>query len=34
MKNIKKDVEIAIVGKYVKLHDAYLSVYESLKYAG
>ena len=34
IKNIKKDVEIAIVGKYVKLHDAYLSVYESLKYAG
>jgi len=27
-------VEIALVGKYVKLHDAYLSVHESLKHAG
>jgi CTP synthase len=27
-------VEIALVGKYVKLHDAYLSVYEALKHAG
>ena len=34
IKNIKKEVNIALVGKYVKLHDAYLSVYESLKYAG
>lgn len=29
-----KDVKIAIVGKYVKLHDAYLSVAESLNHAG
>src|SRR5206468_906491 len=27
-------VEIALVGKYVKLQDAYLSVHESLKHAG
>ncbi|KAI4453608.1 carbamoyltransferase family member [Holotrichia oblita] len=30
----KKDVYIAIVGKYVKLHDAYLSIIESLNHAG
>lgn len=29
-----KNVKIAIVGKYVKLHDAYLSVAESLRHAG
>jgi CTP synthase len=28
------EVEIALVGKYVKLHDAYLSVFEALKHAG
>jgi CTP synthase len=28
------DVEIALVGKYVKLHDAYLSVHEALKHSG
>jgi CTP synthase len=28
------DVTIALVGKYVKLHDAYLSVHEALKHAG
>ena len=27
-------VEIALVGKYVKLHDSYLSVHEALKHAG
>jgi CTP synthase len=27
-------VEIALVGKYIKLHDAYLSVHEALKHAG
>jgi CTP synthase len=27
-------VEIALVGKYVKLQDAYLSVYEALKHSG
>ncbi|HZT17442.1 MAG TPA: CTP synthase [Gaiellaceae bacterium] len=30
----KDSVEIALVGKYVKLHDAYLSVHEALKHAG
>ena len=31
---LREDVEIALVGKYVKLHDAYLSVHEALKHAG
>ena len=30
----EEGVEIAIVGKYIKLHDAYLSVIESLNHAG
>ena len=30
----KDEVTIAIVGKYIKLHDAYLSVVESLHHAG
>jgi len=30
----KKELVIAIVGKYVKLHDAYLSIIESLNHAG
>ncbi|OOB77953.1 MAG: CTP synthase [Epulopiscium sp. Nele67-Bin001] len=29
-----KDVNVGVVGKYVKLHDAYLSVSESLRHAG
>ena len=33
-KEITKEVTIAIVGKYVKLEDSYLSVAESLKHAG
>jgi len=32
--NLENEVEIAIVGKYVGLHDAYLSIVESLKHAG
>ncbi len=32
--NLEKEVEIALVGKYVELHDAYLSVAESLRHAG
>ncbi len=32
--NREKRVTIALVGKYVKLHDAYLSVAESLRHAG
>jgi CTP synthase len=31
---VEGEVEIALVGKYVKLHDAYLSVHEALKHAG
>ncbi|MEE0954371.1 MAG: CTP synthase [Eubacterium sp.] len=30
----EKEVTIALVGKYVSLHDAYMSVVESLKHAG
>jgi CTP synthase len=31
---LREEVEIALVGKYVKLHDAYLSVHEALKHGG
>ena len=34
IKAIEKSINIALVGKYVDLHDAYISVVESLKYAG
>ena len=34
MKNLKKTVTIALVGKYVELHDAYLSVVEALNHGG
>ncbi len=33
-KNLTKTVKIALVGKYVELKDAYLSVAEALKHAG
>lgn len=33
-KNLTKEVTIALVGKYISLHDAYISVVESLKHAG
>ncbi|MEZ0537123.1 CTP synthase [Caldicellulosiruptoraceae bacterium PP1] len=33
-KNLTECVKIALVGKYVELHDAYLSVAEALKHAG
>lgn len=33
-KGLKRSVKIALVGKYVELRDAYLSVAESLKHAG
>lgn len=33
-RNISEKVNIAIVGKYVELHDAYLSIVESLYHAG
>ena len=32
--NLKKTVKIALVGKYVELPDAYISVVESLKHSG
>jgi CTP synthase len=34
IRQLGKPVEIGLVGKYVKLHDAYLSVHEALKHAG
>lgn len=33
-KNPTKEVTVALVGKYITLHDAYISVVESLKHAG
>lgn len=33
-KHPTKNVNIALVGKYISLHDAYISVVESLKHAG
>nr|WP_275444837.1 CTP synthase [Paenibacillus sp. ACRRX] len=34
VKSLEEQVEIAIVGKYVELHDAYLSIVEALAHAG
>ena len=34
IKSREKTVKIAVVGKYVKLHDAYLSVAEALRHGG
>ncbi len=34
IKNLKKTAVVGLVGKYVQLHDAYLSVAEALKHAG
>lgn len=34
IKNAKEEITIAIVGKYIKLHDAYLSVAEALRHGG
>ena len=34
IKRLDETIEIALVGKYVQLHDAYLSVHEALKHAG
>ncbi len=34
IKNLKKEITIGLVGKYVQLHDAYLSVAEALRHAG
>ena len=33
-KNLKDTVNVALVGKYISLHDAYISVVESLKHGG
>ena len=33
-KNPTQEVNVALVGKYIALHDAYISVVESLKHAG
>ena len=33
-KNLESSVKIALVGKYVELHDAYISIVESLKHGG
>jgi CTP synthase len=33
-RELAEEVEIALVGKYLKLHDAYLSVHEALKHGG
>ncbi|KYH29404.1 CTP synthase [Clostridium colicanis DSM 13634] len=34
IKNLKENVTIGLVGKYVELHDAYLSVVEALSHGG
>lgn len=34
LKNLQQDVTVALVGKYTTLHDAYISVVESLKHGG
>jgi CTP synthase len=34
VKNSKDIVKLALIGKYVKLRDAYISVYEALRHAG
>lgn len=34
IKSLDKEVTIGLVGKYVRLHDAYLSVAEALRHAG
>jgi CTP synthase len=34
IKRTERSCEIAVVGKYIELHDAYKSIYESLSHAG
>ena len=34
IRGIKDEVEIAVVGKYIALHDAYKSIYEALTHGG
>lgn len=33
-KHLTKSIRVALVGKYVELHDAYISIVEALKHAG
>ena len=33
-KSLEKEVTVALVGKYIQLHDAYISVVEALKHGG
>ncbi len=34
LRHPNKEVDIALVGKYIQLHDAYISVVEALKHGG
>ena len=34
LKHPTQDVTVALVGKYIQLHDAYISVVEALKHGG
>lgn len=34
LKNPNTEVTVALVGKYIQLHDAYISVVEALKHGG
>ncbi|MEE1114526.1 MAG: CTP synthase [Eubacterium sp.] len=34
LRNLRHEVTVALVGKYISLHDAYLSVVEALKHGG
>ncbi|OPJ63408.1 CTP synthase [Clostridium oryzae] len=34
LKSLRKNIKIALVGKYVELHDAYISVVEALNHGG
>jgi CTP synthase len=34
VRSARRKVEIAVVGKYIELHDAYKSIYEALSHAG
>ena len=34
LKSLEGNVKIALVGKYVELHDAYISIVEALNHGG
>ena len=34
IQGVQVDVEVAVVGKYIELHDAYKSIYEAISHAG